>query len=176
MRRLSETGSSTSERVDSCLAIESSRTPSCSDVRLLRFASSSKTETLSRRQSHDSPRRAASSTSAAPTTRACWLQCLPMKTRTSQSSFANTGIDGQVTLVPGLGLRTTSFRMTSLDWEIVRLLLRDAERKMDEIAKVLRVSTRTVKRRLNMMMEDARVFAMPIVELRRTEVRSYQLR
>src|SRR5881409_131895 len=83
--------------------------------------------------------------------------------------IANTGIDGQVTLVPGLGLRTTSFRMTRLDWEIVSLMLRDAERKLDEIAKQLRVSTRTVKRRVNMMMEDAAIFAMPIVDLRRTE-------
>src|SRR5207247_5916049 len=79
-------------------------------------------------------------------------------------------------LVPGIGLRTTSFRMTGLDWEIVRLLLRDAERKLDEIAKQLRVSTRTVKRRVNMMMEDAAIFAMPIVDLRRTEGISYQLR
>jgi len=54
--------------------------------------------------------------------------------------------------------------------------LRDAERKLDEIAKQLRVSTRTVKRRVNMMMEDAAIFAMPIVDLRRTEGISYQLR
>jgi len=93
-----------------------------------------------------------------------------------QKLIANTGIDGQVTLVPGIGLRTTSFRMTRLDWEIVSLMLRDAERKLDEIAKQLRVSTRTVKRRVNMMMEDAAIFAMPIVDLRRTEGISYQLR
>src|SRR5207249_11966930 len=76
----------------------------------------------------------------------------------------------------GVGLRTTSFRMTGLDWEIVRLLLRDAERKLDEIAKQLNVSTRTVKRRVNMMMDEAAIFAMPIVDLRRTEGISYQLR
>ena len=90
--------------------------------------------------------------------------------------IANTGIDGQVTLVPGIGLRTTSFRMTRLDWEIVSLVLRDAERKLDEIAKQLRVSTRTVKRRVNMMMDEAAIFAMPIVDLRKTEGISYQLR
>src|SRR5947208_6677828 len=93
-----------------------------------------------------------------------------------QKLIADVGIDGQVSQVPRLGLRTTSYRMTSLDWEIVRLLLRDAERKLDEIAKQLNVSTRTVRRRLNMMMEDAAIFAMPVVDLRKTEGISYQLR
>ncbi|TMI48568.1 Lrp/AsnC family transcriptional regulator [Candidatus Bathyarchaeota archaeon] len=86
------------------------------------------------------------------------------------------GVDGEVSLVPGLGLRTTSFRMTKLDWEIVRLLLRDAERKLDEIAKQLKVSTRTVKRRLNLMMKEAAILTMPVVDLRKTEGISYQLR
>ena len=86
------------------------------------------------------------------------------------------GVDGEVSLVPGLGLRTTSFRMTKLDWEIVRLLLRDAERKLNEIAKQLKVSTRTVKRRLNMMMKEGAIFTMPVVDLRKTEGISYQLR
>ncbi|HYY91333.1 MAG TPA: AsnC family transcriptional regulator, partial [Candidatus Dormibacteraeota bacterium] len=62
------------------------------------------------------------------------------------------GLDGEVSWVPGLEIRPTSFRMTNLDWEIVGLLLRDAERKLDEVATQLRVSTRTVKRRINTMM------------------------
>lgn len=86
------------------------------------------------------------------------------------------GVEGEVSWVPGLGLRSTSFRMTRLDWEIVSLLLRDAERKLDEIAKQVRVSTRTVKRRLNMMMNETAIFTMPIVDLRKTEGISYQLR
>jgi DNA-binding Lrp family transcriptional regulator len=86
------------------------------------------------------------------------------------------GVEGEVSWVPGLGLRTTSFRMTKLDWEIVSLLLRDAERKLDEIAKQLKVSTRTVKRRLNMMMKETAIFTMPIVDLRKTEGISYLLR
>jgi DNA-binding Lrp family transcriptional regulator len=86
------------------------------------------------------------------------------------------GVEGDVSWVPGLGLRTTSFRMTRLDWEIVYLLLRDAERKLVEIAKQLKVSTRTVKRRLIMMMRETAIFTMPIVDLRKTEGISYQLR
>jgi DNA-binding Lrp family transcriptional regulator len=86
------------------------------------------------------------------------------------------GIEAQVAPVPGLGLRPTGFRMTKLDWEIISLLLRDAERKLDDLAKQLRVSTRTVKRRLNTMMKESAIFIMPIVDLRKTEGISYQLR
>ena len=86
------------------------------------------------------------------------------------------GVEGEISWVPGLGLRTTGFRMTRLDWEIVSLLLRDAERKLDDIAKQLKVSTRTVKRRLNMMMKETAIFTMPMVDLRKTEGISYQLR
>ncbi len=86
------------------------------------------------------------------------------------------GVEGEISSVPGLGLRITNFRMTGLDWEIVSLLLRDAERKLDEIAKQLKVSTRTVKRRLNMMMKENAIFTMPMVDLRKTEGISYQLR
>ncbi len=79
------------------------------------------------------------------------------------------GVEGEVSWVPGLGLRSTRFRMTRLDWEIVNILLRDAERKLDEIANQLKVSTRTVKRRLNMMMKETAIFTMPMVDLRKTE-------
>jgi DNA-binding Lrp family transcriptional regulator len=89
---------------------------------------------------------------------------------------AGLGVEGEVSWVPGLGLRTTSFHMTRLDWEIVSLLLRDAERKLDEVAGRLKVSTRTVKRRLNVMMKEAAIFIMPVVDLRKTEGISYQLR
>jgi DNA-binding Lrp family transcriptional regulator len=89
---------------------------------------------------------------------------------------AGLGVEGGVSWVPGLDLRSTRFRMTGLDWEIVSLLLRDAERKLDEIARQLKVSTRTVKRRLNVMMKETAIFTMPMVDLRKTEGISYQLR
>ncbi len=89
---------------------------------------------------------------------------------------ADAGVKGEVSSSPELGLRTTTFRMTGLDWEIVSLLLRNAERKLDEIAQQLRVSTRTVKRRLNMMMKEAAIFTMPMVDLSKTEGISYRLR
>src|SRR2546428_9417771 len=86
------------------------------------------------------------------------------------------GVEGEVSWVPGLGIRTTKYHMAKLDWEVVSLLLRDAERKLDEVAKQLKVSTRTVKRRLNLMMKEAAIFTMPMVDLRKTEGISYQLR
>jgi DNA-binding Lrp family transcriptional regulator len=90
--------------------------------------------------------------------------------------IADTGVEGEVSRVPGLGLRTTKIRMTKLDWEIVSLLLRDAERRLEDVAKQLRVSTKTVKRRLNTMMRETAIFTMPMVDLRKTEGISYQLR
>lgn len=92
------------------------------------------------------------------------------------SKILEKGVEGEVSWVPGLDLSETSFRMTRLDWEIVALLLRDAEKKLVDVAKQLKVSTRTVKRRLNMMMKERAVFTMPIVDLRKTEGISYQLR
>ncbi len=86
------------------------------------------------------------------------------------------GVQGEVTFLPAIGLRPTGFRITRLDWEIIALLVRDAEKKLDEIAEKLRVSTRTVKRRLNMMMRDAAIFTMPMVDLKKMEGISYQLR
>jgi len=90
--------------------------------------------------------------------------------------IVGTGVEGEVSWVPGLGIRTTKYRMAKLDWEVVSFLLRDAERKLDEVAKQLKVSTRTVKRRLNLMMKEAAIFTMPMVDLRKTEGISYQLR
>ncbi len=91
-------------------------------------------------------------------------------------SFAGMVVEGDVSVIPGLRLRTSNFRMTRLDWEIVSHLLKNAETRLDFIAKKTGVSTRTVKRRLNMMMQEAAIFAMPIVDLGKAEGISYQLR
>lgn len=90
--------------------------------------------------------------------------------------LTHLGVEAEVSLVPELGVRQTSFQMTRLDWEIVSLLLKNAERKLDEVAGLLKVSTRTVKRRLNVMMKEAAILVMPMVDLRKTEGISYQLR
>jgi len=69
----------------------------------------------------------------------------------------------------------STFRMTQLDWEIARLLLKEADKKLSDISMKVRVSARTVKRRLNLMMDESAVFIMPTVDLRKAEGVSYQL-
>jgi DNA-binding Lrp family transcriptional regulator len=76
---------------------------------------------------------------------------------------------------PSISLEQSKFRMTPLDWEIADLLLKDADKKLTDVARQLRVSARTVKRRLNTMMKESAVFIMPLVDLRKSEGVSYQL-
>ena len=60
-------------------------------------------------------------------------------------SFATPGMN-----FPGL----LSFKMTKTDWQIIKLVLRDAERKVTEIAREVKLSTKSVNRRLNEMMSS----------------------
>jgi DNA-binding Lrp family transcriptional regulator len=50
------------------------------------------------------------------------------------------------------------------DWLIVRLLLQNSKRSVSEIAKAVGVSTRTVTRRLEVMMERKSFFLSPVVD------------
>jgi DNA-binding Lrp family transcriptional regulator len=75
----------------------------------------------------------------------------------------------------GMGLPATSFRMTPTDWQIVGLMLRNAERRVDEVASVVRVSSRTVKRRLDGMMAASAAFVMPMIDQAKSTGISYQL-
>src|SRR5712664_3579578 len=53
-----------------------------------------------------------------------------------------------------------------LDWRIVGLMLRNTERKFLEMAGALHVSTRTVKRRVNLMMASSAFFVQPELDFR----------
>lgn len=81
-------------------------------------------------------------------------------------SFATPGMN-----LPGL----LSFKMTKTDWQIIKLVLRNAERKVTEIAKEVKLSTKSVNRRLNEMMNSRAIFIMPVVDLRKAGGISYQL-
>ncbi|MHB8566438.1 MAG: AsnC family transcriptional regulator [Nitrososphaerales archaeon] len=81
-------------------------------------------------------------------------------------SFVTPGMN-----LPGL----LSFKMTKTDWQIIKLLLRDAERKVTEIAKEVKLSTKSVNRRLNEMMNSRAIFIMPVVDLRKAGGISYHL-
>ncbi len=77
---------------------------------------------------------------------------------------------------PGMNLPALlSFKMTKTDWQIAKLLLSDAERKVTEIAREVKLSTKSVNRRLYEMMNSRAIFIMPVVDLRKAGGISYQL-
>src|SRR5579862_5819433 len=63
--------------------------------------------------------------------------------------------------IPGVGFPKSSFRMTPTDWRIVSLMLKDAERRVTKVAQEIKVSEKTVKRRLNAMMDSSAILIMP---------------
>jgi DNA-binding Lrp family transcriptional regulator len=54
-----------------------------------------------------------------------------------------------------------------IDWRIIGLMLRNAERRFPEIARDLKVSTRTVKRRVNLMMGSSAFFVQPELDFKK---------
>jgi DNA-binding Lrp family transcriptional regulator len=78
-------------------------------------------------------------------------------------------------VMTGMTFPSCTFRMTSTDWQIARRLLRNAERDARDIAKELKISTRTVTRRLNQMMSGSATFIAPVVDLRNSGGVSYHL-
>ncbi len=58
-------------------------------------------------------------------------------------------------------------RLKEVDWRIIGLMLRNAERKFPEIARELKASTRTVRRRMNLMMDSSAIFMQPVLDLRK---------
>lgn len=78
-------------------------------------------------------------------------------------------------IVPEMNLPRSNFKMTPTDWKIVSLILRDAERNISDIAREVKTSTRTVKRRLNAMMGASAILIMPVVNLKKGSGISYSL-
>jgi DNA-binding Lrp family transcriptional regulator len=75
----------------------------------------------------------------------------------------------------GMRLPPTPFKMTPTDWRILRLMLRNAERSVAEVAAEVKVSVRTVKRRLDTMMADAAIFIVPTIDQAKSTGVSYQV-
>jgi DNA-binding Lrp family transcriptional regulator len=76
---------------------------------------------------------------------------------------------------PGMGLPPTKFQMTPTDWRIVRLMMENAERSVAEVAAEVRVSVRTVKRRLDKMLAASAIFIVPMIDQAKTTGVSYQV-
>ena len=66
--------------------------------------------------------------------------------------------------IGGMLMPSTDFTMTPTDWEIVQLTIRDAELNLRLVAKKAKVSPRTVKRRLNNMIDSSAISVMPIID------------
>jgi DNA-binding Lrp family transcriptional regulator len=76
------------------------------------------------------------------------------------------GIKTESFTTPGMILpRPISPKVAATDWQIIGLLLRDAETKVQEVAKQVKLSTKSVNRRLNELMTSRAVFIMPLVNL-----------
>jgi DNA-binding Lrp family transcriptional regulator len=96
--------------------------------------------------------------------------------RSSASEISNIpGIKTSPFNTPEMSLPQSNFRMTITDWKIVGLLLRDAERNVNDVAKELHISSRTVKRRLGAMLGASAIFIMPIVNLKKNTGIPYSL-
>jgi len=54
-----------------------------------------------------------------------------------------------------------------VDWSIMAMMLRNAETKLPEIAAKAKISQRTAKRRVNLMMESSAFFMQPLLNLRK---------
>ena len=91
-------------------------------------------------------------------------------------SVMKIGIRAEAFTTPGMNFPSTiSPKITATDWQIVKYLLKDAEKKLPEIAKEVKVSTKTVNRRLGEMMNSRAVFLMPVTNLKKAGGIAYQL-
>ena len=81
----------------------------------------------------------------------------------------------KVQRVPSMRFPRTSYRMTPTDWQIVKLMLRDAESKVSDVAAQIKISSKSVKRRLDAMMDSSAIFVVPMVDQRRSSGLSYRL-
>lgn len=96
--------------------------------------------------------------------------------KSSEREILQMGIRAETFTTPGMQLPSlVPFRMTVTDWRIVRLLISDAERRPSDISRELKLSTKTVNRRLGGMMDSRAVFNMPIVNLKAAGGISYQM-
>ncbi len=78
--------------------------------------------------------------------------------------IAGAGDPGTARDMGGMRFLPTSFSMTATDWQIVSLMLRDAERDLSEVAREAKLSSRTVRRRLSQMMDASAIAVMPMVD------------
>lgn len=96
--------------------------------------------------------------------------------KNSEKRIIEIGMNAEVFTTPGLNLPSLMpLKMTVTDWQIVRLMLKDGEKKASEVASELKISTKTVNRRLSEMMKARAIFNMPLVNIKKSSGISYQM-
>lgn len=74
---------------------------------------------------------------------------------------------GKTTLNWRMSLPESELRMTKTDWEIVKSLLRDADKEPSEIADEMNISLRTAKRRIDKLHSSYALLVQPVLDLRK---------
>jgi DNA-binding Lrp family transcriptional regulator len=91
----------------------------------------------------------------------------------ASKKIAEVGVPGTSLGIGEMRFQPTDFRMTQTDWQIVSLMLKDAERDIREVAREAKLSSRTVKRRLNRMMDSSAIAIMPMIDQSKAGGASY---
>lgn len=68
------------------------------------------------------------------------------------------------------GFPPCDFKMSKTDWLILRSLRREAKKRLIDVAEEVRISTRTVKRRFERMIESNAFYLMPITSYEKSAV------
>ena len=78
-------------------------------------------------------------------------------------------------IVSEFSIPQTNFQMTALDWNISRQLLNNAEKEVASVAKEIGASEKTVRRRLQKMLDTSAIFINPMMDLRKMNGVAYDL-
>jgi DNA-binding Lrp family transcriptional regulator len=84
-----------------------------------------------------------------------------------ERNLMSQGIAADVVTLWRVNLPRCEHKPKQVDWRIIAMMLRDAETKLPEVALKVRSSSRTVKRRVNLMMASSAFFMQPLLNLRK---------
>jgi len=84
-----------------------------------------------------------------------------------ERSIMSQGVAAEIVTLWKVKLPKCELKPKELDWRIMGMMLRNAETKLPEIAAKVKASSRTVKRRVNLMMASSAFFMQPILDLRK---------
>jgi DNA-binding Lrp family transcriptional regulator len=84
-----------------------------------------------------------------------------------ERNLTSQGIVADVVTRWKVNLPRCEHKPKEIDWRIIAMMLRNAETKLPQIALRVKASSRTVKRRVNVMMASSAFFMQPLLNLRK---------